>query len=82
LTVTSGATEPRYPSLKGIMSAKTKPVERPSVADLGFSPDELDSTQSVVAVRDAPAKAAGEVVAAGPDTPARIADLLAEAKVI
>ena len=82
LTVTSGATEPRYPSLKGIMSAKAKPVERPSVADLGLSPDELHSTQSVVDVQDAPAKSAGEIVPAGPDTPARIADLLAEAKVI
>ncbi|MDP9297060.1 MAG: electron transfer flavoprotein subunit beta/FixA family protein [Actinomycetota bacterium] len=82
VTVTSGATEPRYPSLKGIMSAKQKPVQRSSAADLGLASDELVPTQSVVAVHDAPAKASGEVVPAGPETAARIADLLAEAKVI
>ena len=35
VTVTAGATEPRYPSLKGIMAAKSKPVERLTAADLG-----------------------------------------------
>ncbi len=39
VTVTAGATEPRYPSLKGIMGAKQKPLERLSLADLGISPD-------------------------------------------
>jgi len=82
VTVTSGATEPRYPSLKGIMSAKQKPVDRLSAADLGLAADGTTATQSVVGVTDAPVKAAGEVIEAGPDTAARIADLLAEAKVI
>ena len=35
MTVTAGATEPRYPSLKGIMAAKSKPMERLALADLG-----------------------------------------------
>src|SRR2546428_9272458 len=70
VTVTSGATEPRYPSLKGIMGAKQKPVQRSSAAELGLTSDELVPTQSVVAVHDAPAKAAGEVVPAGPETTA------------
>ena len=58
MTVTAGATEPRYPSLKGIMAAKSKPVERLSAADLGIG--DLGATQSVVAVSDAPPKAGGE----------------------
>jgi electron transfer flavoprotein beta subunit len=82
VTVTSGATEPRYPSLKGIMSAKQKPVERLGAAELGLSPEELVSTQSVVEVVDAPAKAAGEIIAGGPEAAVRIADLLADAKAI
>ncbi len=82
VTVTSGATEPRYPTLKGIMGAKQKPVDRLTAADLGLPPGELVSTQSVVGVEDAPAKAGGEVIQAGDGAAARIADLLAEAKVI
>ena len=79
ITVTAGATEPRYPSLKGIMAAKSKPVERLSAADLGVT--DLMSTQTVSSVTDAPAKAGGEVVS-GDDAVARIVDLLEEAKVI
>ena len=79
VTVTAGATEPRYPSLKGIMAAKSKPVERLSAADLGI--DDLVAMQSVGAVTDAPPKAGGEIVS-GDEAVARIADLLVEAKVI
>jgi electron transfer flavoprotein beta subunit len=79
ITVTAGATEPRYPSLKGIMAAKSKPVERLSAADLGVS--DTAAMQTVAAVTDAPAKAGGEVVT-GDEAVARIADLLADAKAI
>jgi electron transfer flavoprotein beta subunit len=79
ITVTAGATEPRYPSLKGIMAAKSKPVERLSAADLGVT--DVSATQSVTAVTEAQAKAGGEVVS-GDEAVARIADLLADAKVI
>ena len=37
LTVTAGVVEPRYPSFKGIMAAKSKPVEVLSVADLALA---------------------------------------------
>jgi electron transfer flavoprotein beta subunit len=79
ITVTAGATDPRYPSLKGIMAAKSKPVERLTVADLGLG--DLQPTQTVAAVGDAPPKAGGEVVT-GDDAVARIADLLQDAKAI
>jgi electron transfer flavoprotein beta subunit len=79
ITLTAGATEPRYPSLKGIMAAKSKPVERVSTADLGVG--DVTSTQTVAGVTDAAAKAGGEIVA-GDEAVAKIAELLAEAKVL
>jgi electron transfer flavoprotein beta subunit len=79
ITVTAGATDPRYPSLKGIMAAKSKPVETLSVADLGVA--DATPTQTVAGVTDAAAKAGGEIVT-GEDAVVRIADLLADAKVI
>ena len=41
LSVTDQANEPRYPSFKGIMAAKKKPVETLTVADLGLSADDI-----------------------------------------
>src|SRR5919108_5474290 len=37
VTVTAGATEPRYPSLQGVMAAKSKPVATLSLPPLGLS---------------------------------------------
>jgi len=82
VTVTAGATEPRYPSLKGIMQAKQKPVDRLTLADLGLDAGAVAASQSVTTVTDAPAKGGGEVVPAGDEAIARIADLLTEAGVI
>ena len=81
VTVTAGATEPRYPSLKGIMGAKQKPLERLSLADLGISPGDVAPTQRVVSVTDAAPKAGGEVIGEA-DAVGRIVELLAEAKAI
>jgi electron transfer flavoprotein alpha/beta subunit len=61
------------------MAAKSKPVERLTVADLGVA--DVAATQTVAAVTDAPAKAGGEVVS-GDEAVARIVDLLADAKVL
>jgi electron transfer flavoprotein beta subunit len=82
ITVTAGATEPRYPSLKGVMAAKSKPVETLTVADLGLSAEDVTTTQTVTEVSDAPPKRGGETIEADDQTPVRIADLLAQAKVI
>jgi electron transfer flavoprotein beta subunit len=79
VTVTAGAVEPRYPSLKGIMQAKQKPVDRPTLADLGIT--DVAATQRVTSVTEAPAKAGGEIVQ-GEEAIERIVELLAEAKVI
>jgi electron transfer flavoprotein beta subunit len=80
--VSGSAAEPRYATLKGIMAAKSKPVEQLALADLGLSAADVAPTQRVTAVTAAETKTAGEVFEAGDDAPARIADYLAEAKVI
>jgi electron transfer flavoprotein beta subunit len=82
ITVTAGATEPRYPTLKGIMASKSKPLERRSAADLGLGSAATTPTQRVDAVTPANTKSGGVVIEASDDTAARIADALAEAKVI
>lgn len=82
VTVTGSAAEPRYPTLKGIMAAKSKPLEQLSLADLGLSEADVAATQRVASVSEAPEKAAGTVIAAGDDAAAKVADLLAEAKAI
>jgi electron transfer flavoprotein beta subunit len=81
-TVTGSSAEPRYATLKGIMASKSKPVEQLTLADLGLSPGAVAPSQRVIAVTPAPVKSSGEVIQAGDDTAARIADFLAEAKVI
>ena len=82
ITVTAGINDPRYPTLKGIMQAKQKPMEQLTVADLGLSGDEVKPTQEVIGIEPAPAKKAGEVIEDGAEAPARVVQLLKEAKVI
>ena len=65
VTVTSGVVEPRYPSFKGIMAAKSKPLEQLTVSDLGLGPDQVGATgarQEVTDVADAADRGAGEKV--------------------
>jgi electron transfer flavoprotein beta subunit len=80
-TVTAAATEPRYPTLKGIMGAKQKPLETLSLAELELTGDDVVPTQRVASVEPAPQKGPGEVVQ-GDAAAGRVADLLEEAKVI
>ena len=65
VTVTAGVVEPRYPSFKGIMAAKSKPVDMLTVADLGLDAAEVGAAgarQEITEVADAEARAAGEIV--------------------
>ena len=78
LTVTAGI-EPRYPTFKGIMQAKSKPVTTMTAADLGAS---NDTAQVVRSVEPVAARAAGEVVEDDGDAYARIVEQLEQAKVI
>ncbi len=82
ITVTAGINDPRYPTLKGIMQAKQKPMENLTVADLGLSGDEVKPTQDVIGIEPAPEKTGGEVIEDGAEAPGRVVQLLIEAKVI
>jgi electron transfer flavoprotein beta subunit len=82
LSVTAGVNEPRYPTFKGIMQAKSKPVDQLTVADLGLSADDVKATQEVAGVNPAPARGAGEKFEDDGTGAAKIADFLKEAKVI
>ncbi len=65
VSVTDQINEPRYPSFKGIMAAKKKPVETLAVDDLGVSPAEIGLSNAwthVDAVEPRPPRAAGKVV--------------------
>jgi electron transfer flavoprotein beta subunit len=57
--------EPRYPSFKGIMAAKKKPVETLSLSDLGVSPAEVGfagALTTVVSHSKRPPRSAGQKV--------------------
>ena len=83
VTVTSGAVEPRYPTFKGIMQAKQKPIDQPSCADLGVeSVGSAGSKQEIVDVRPAPARAAGLKIEDEGEAHEEIVKLLEQAKVI
>ena len=65
VSVTAGVVEPRYPSFKGIMAAKSKPVDEVGVADLGFDAGNVGwagARQEIVAVDKAEERQAGEIV--------------------
>ena len=77
--------EPRYPSFKGIMAAKKKPVSTLSLADAGIDPSTVglaNATSSVTSAQPKPPKSAGEKVTDEGDGGARIAAFLAAQKLI
>ena len=76
---------PRYPSLKGIMAARSREIAQRSLADLGegLVPDDGTWATRVVAAEPPPARAAGKVVTGAPADVAReIADFLADRRLI
>jgi electron transfer flavoprotein beta subunit len=82
ITVTAGVNEPRYASFKGIMSAKKKPVEQLSVADLGLGDDDVARKQQVVDLVPAEERKAGEVIQDDGSAAERVGHFLEEAKAI
>jgi electron transfer flavoprotein beta subunit len=82
VTVTGSAAEPRYPTLKGIMGAKSKPLEQLTLTDLGLSREDVEASQRVVAAASAPEKGPGEILHSGDDAVRRVVDVLADAKVV
>ncbi len=85
ISVTAGVVEPRYPSFKGIMAAKSKPVEEMSAADLGFDADSVGwagSGQEIIEVAEAPQREAGEVIEDDGEAYQKIVSYLENLKII
>ncbi len=80
VSVTAGVVEPRYPSFKGIMAAKSKPVETVTAGDLGI--ESVSWAQQIVSVEDAPAREAGEVIEDDGESFNKIVEFLDNLKVI
>jgi electron transfer flavoprotein beta subunit len=84
VTVTAGVVEPRYASFKGIMAAKSKPVEILSVADLGLG-DETGTKgarEEITAVVAAESRQAGEKYVDEGDGAEKIVAFLESIKVL
>ena len=65
LSVTDQTGEARYPSFKGIMAAKKKPMETYSLSDLGIEADQVGLSVAWTQVEDTterPPRTAGEIV--------------------
>ncbi len=80
VSVTAGVVEPRYPSFKGIMAAKSKPVDTVTTADLGV--EAVSWAQQIVSVEDAPAREAGEIIEDDGESFNKIVEFLDKLKVI
>ena len=85
VTVTAGVVEPRYPSFKGIMAAKGKPVDLVTVPDLGLSAADVGwagARQEITEVAAAEARKAGEMVEDAGEAHERIVQYLERLKVV
>src|SRR4051794_17381112 len=77
--------DPRYPSFKGIMAAKKKPVETKSLADLGVDASGVglaNATTQVVDFAGPPPKGAGVKVTDEGDGAQKLIDFLAGQKIV
>jgi len=77
--------EPRYPSFKGIMAAKKKPVTELSLADLGIDPatvGEAGATSQVLSHQPRPPRSGGVKVVDEGDGGVKLVEFLASEKFV
>jgi electron transfer flavoprotein beta subunit len=83
ISVTAGVVEPRYPSFKGIMAAKSKPVEEITPGDLGITAvGWAGAGQKITKVTEAEARQAGEIIEDDGEAFNKIVGFLENLKVI
>jgi electron transfer flavoprotein beta subunit len=86
VSVVKGINEPRYPSLKGIMGAKQKPVDTKSASDVGVDGGVIGlegSKTEVLSAEPRPPKEKGTIVTdQGGDGAVKLADFLQAQKFI
>jgi electron transfer flavoprotein beta subunit len=79
VAVSDAINEPRYPSLKGIMGAKTKPQETLSLADLAV---EADAKTEVVALTEPPPRGDTRKIEDDGNAAEQIVEFLAEKRLL
>jgi electron transfer flavoprotein beta subunit len=79
VSVTSGAVEPRYPTFKGIMEAKKKPLTTITAAELGV---DITIGQEMVSAEAAPERSGGRKIEDDGEAHREIVKLLEQVKVI
>lgn len=85
VSVNEKINEPRYPSFKGIMAAKKKPVSTLSLADLGIDRGDVglvNATSTVTESMPRPPRLAGQVITDEGDGAAKLAEYLISQKLI
>jgi electron transfer flavoprotein beta subunit len=85
ISVVEKINDPRYPSFKGIMAAKSKPIDVKSLGDIGLDASEVglsSAWSSVESFENAPPRAAGQTVKDEGNGGAAIAEYLASKKLI
>jgi electron transfer flavoprotein beta subunit len=85
VSVTAGVVEPRYPSFKGIMAAKSKPVDEVTIGDLGIDAGSVGwagGNQEIVSIEPAPAREAGEKIVDEGEAFQKVVEYLDNLKVI
>jgi electron transfer flavoprotein beta subunit len=85
VAVSDAINEPRYPSLKGIMGAKSKPQEALSVQDLGLSADvvgQQGSKTEVRALQTPPSRGESRKIEDDGNAAAAIVEFLTEKRLI
>ena len=85
VSVVEKINEPRYPSFKGIMAAKKKPLTTLTLADAGIEADKVGlagAPSQVVDFANKPPRQAGQVVKDEGDGGVKIAEYLASQKLV
>jgi electron transfer flavoprotein beta subunit len=85
VAVSDAINEPRYPSLKGIMGAKSKPQDVLSLSDLGLSAElagEAGSRTEVLALAEPPGRGEGRKIEDDGTGAQQILDFLVERKLV
>ena len=81
VTIASGSNEPRYPALRGIMTAKRKQVQQFDAAALGLNAADIGESgarERVLELQPLPERQAGEIIQDDGSAAARVAAVLAQ----
>jgi electron transfer flavoprotein beta subunit len=85
VSVVKAINEPRYPSMKGIMQSKKKPIDTLTLADLGIAPDTVGTAASgekAVAAEKVVSARKGEIYIGNDGAADRVLAFLIEQKVL